>query len=284
MKLVVVSGYSGAGKSTALNVLEDADYYCIDNLPLTLLNDLVLQGINSEQKIEHLAVGIDARNLSENLESFPAIIASIRELGVECDILFLDTLEAILQKRFSETRRKHPLSNVDVSLAEAVRQERKILDAVRECADICIDTSKSNVRELRAVVSERLLQRKRGGLSLLLMSFGFKHGAPADVDFIFDVRCLPNPHWEKNLRSLTGKDQPVADYLSGQLLVEEMLADISQFLERWIPRFEAENRSYMTVAIGCTGGQHRSVYCVEQLNQYFQSQYPDLISRHRELM
>lgn len=283
MKLVVVSGYSGAGKSTALNVLEDAGYHCIDNLPLTLLREFVLQGLESEQPAESLAVGIDARNLSNDFSCFPDMIAAVRQQNVECEVLFLDTAETILQKRFSETRRKHPLSSNEVSLAEAVHQEKKILDAVRACADICIETSNTNVRELRAIVRERVVSREQGELSLMLMSFGFKHGAPADVDFIFDVRCLPNPHWEPHLRQLTGKDQAVAEFLSGQSAVTDMLADISSFLERWMPSFEAENRSYMTVAIGCTGGQHRSVFCVETLHEKLKARYPQIISRHREL-
>jgi len=284
MRLVVVSGYSGAGKSTALNVLEDAGYYCIDNLPLTLLREFVQQGLSSGGPVENLAVGIDARNLSNDLSCFPEIINIIRQQGVECEVLFLDTAENTLQKRFSETRRKHPLSNNEVSLAEAVRQEKKILGAVRENADICIDTSDTNVRELRTIVRERVVSRQKCELSLMLMSFGFKHGAPADVDFIFDVRCLPNPHWVPHLRQLTGQDHDVSVFLAGQSAVVEMLADISSFLERWVPSFEAENRSYMTVAIGCTGGQHRSVYCVDQLYEKLKVRYPQVISRHRELM
>lgn len=283
MKLIVVSGYSGSGKSTALNVLEDAGYYCIDNLPLMLLKDFVSQSLGHEHPIESLVVGIDVRNLSSGLESFPKLMDDIRALGAECEVLFLDTAAAVLQKRFSETRRKHPLSSANVSLAEAVKQERAMLGAVRECADICIETSNTNVRELRAIVADRVVRRKSGELSLLLMSFGFKYGAPADVDFIFDVRCLPNPHWEQHLRECTGRDQPVIDYLSAQPEVGQMQADISDFLQRWIPRFEAENRSYMTIAIGCTGGQHRSVYCVEGLHRQLKSRYPQILSRHREL-
>lgn len=283
MKLIVVSGYSGSGKSTALNVLEDAGYYCIDNLPLMLLEGFVSQSLGCGHQVEYLAVGIDARNLSDDLEHFPYVLTRVRALGAECEVLFLDTAEQILQKRFSETRRKHPLSGENISLAEAVKQEKVLLGAVRECADICIETSNTNVRELRAVVAERVVQREKGELSLLLMSFGFKHGAPADVDFIFDVRCLPNPHWEHSLRPLTGKDQPVIDYLAAQLEVSQMQRDVADFLQRWIPRFEAENRSYVTVAIGCTGGQHRSVYCVEVLRQQLEQTYPKIISRHREL-
>lgn len=283
MKLIVVSGYSGSGKSTALNVLEDAGYYCIDNLPLMLLKDFVSQNLGREHLVESLVVGIDVRNLSSGLESFPKLMDEIRALGAECEVLFLDTAAAVLQKRFSETRRKHPLSSADVSLAEAVKQERVMLGAVRECADICIETSNTNVRELRAIVADRVVRRKQGELSLLLMSFGFKYGAPADVDFIFDVRCLPNPHWEQHLRECTGRDQPVIDYLSAQPEVGQMQADISDFLQRWIPRFEAENRSYMTIAIGCTGGQHRSVYCVEELHRQLKLHYPQILSRHREL-
>ncbi len=283
MRVVVVSGYSGAGKSTALNVLEDAGFYCIDNLPMTLLNDFIEQSRQGDSPVENLAVGIDARNLSNDFNQFPQMLENIRAQGVACEVLFLNTAEAILLKRFSENRRKHPLSSSDLSLAEAVQKERPILDAVRGAADIHIDTTNINVRELRSVVRERVVRRDKAVLSLMLMSFGFKYGAPADVDFIFDVRCLPNPHWEPSLRSLTGLDQPVADYLSSQPPVEGMLLDIQGFLERWMPAFEAENRSYVTVAIGCTGGQHRSVYFVDELHKQLKASYPQIISRHREL-
>ncbi|MCF6218785.1 MAG: RNase adapter RapZ [Gammaproteobacteria bacterium] len=283
MKLIVVSGYSGSGKSTALHVLEDAGYYCIDNLPLMLLKDFVSQSLGRSHPVENLAVGIDVRNLSSDLQHFPEVVSDVRKLGAECEVLFLDATEPVLQKRFSETRRKHPLSKDNVSLAEAVKQERLMLGAVRECADICIETSNINVRELRAMIAGRVVQRAKGTLSLLLMSFGFKHGAPADVDFIFDVRCLPNPHWESHLRHATGLEKPVMDYLEAQPEVAQMEADIADFLLRWLPRFEAENRSYVTVAIGCTGGQHRSVYCVERLQQQLKQRYPQMISRHREL-
>ena len=283
MKLTVVSGYSGSGKSTALNVLEDGGYYCIDNLPLNLLKDFALQGLNSERPVELLAVGIDARNLSNDLSSFPQIIEQIRDCGVVCEVVFLETSVHVLQKRFSETRRKHPLSSKDISLLEAVTLEREILAGVRELADIYLDTSNTNVRELSAIINERVVSRSDAELSLLLMSFGFKHGAPSDVDFIFDVRCLPNPHWEPKLRTLTGKDELVAEYLAEQQSVKQMLSDIEGFLTRWLPHFEAENRSYLTVAIGCTGGQHRSVYLAEALAHDIGQTRDKVTVRHRDI-
>lgn len=283
MKLSIVSGFSGSGKSTALNVLEDAGYYCIDNLPLGLLSSFVSQMLAAPQAPRKAAVGIDARNLTMDLSSFPEILEGIKSQGVNCEIIFLDARDTILLKRFSESRRKHPLTGKQVSLSEAIRKERQMLEPIQEKADLLIDTSNTNVHELRAIVRQRVIGDGDTGLSLLFLSFGYKHGVPADVDFVFDARCLPNPHWEPSLRPKTGRDEAVATYLSGQPLVERMLEEVEGFLERWIPHFEAENRSYMTVAIGCTGGQHRSVYLVERLKEYFDPRFPNVMTRHREL-
>ena len=282
MKLVIVSGLSGSGKSVALNALEDMDYYCIDNLPLSLLTSFAAQIANSPRRnYEHAAVGIDARNLSDDFESFPDVLAEIREMGLICEIVFLQADDSVLIKRFSETRRKHPLTRVEVSLSEAINRERRLLSALAENADICVDTSRTNVHQLRDLIRERLLQKSHG-LSLTVLSFGFKHGIPVDADFVFDVRCLPNPHWVPQLRALTGLDDEVREFLEQQSVVSEMFEEIKQFLEKWIPRFQADNRAYITVAIGCTGGQHRSVYLAKRLADYFSQAEFDVLLRHRE--
>jgi UPF0042 nucleotide-binding protein len=283
MRLVIVSGFSGSGKSTALNVLEDEGYYCIDNLPLALLYDFVSRA-NDAKPINEAAVGIDARNLTSDLSAFPGVLKKIRQLGVACEILFLDAGNPILLKRFSESRRKHPLTNDKVSLSEAIKKERALLEPIQSQADLTIDTSDANVHELRAIVRNRVVGQKDQRLSLMIMSFGFKHGVPGDVDFIFDVRCLPNPHWIPALRPRTGRDAEVVDYLEKHADVAEMIGDIQAYLTKWIPRFEVENRRYLTIGIGCTGGQHRSVYTVEKLAAYFTSQYSGVITRHRELL
>jgi len=284
MRLIVVSGLSGAGKTVALNTLEDVGYYCIDNLPANLLPAFAAQVIREQLPYENSAVGIDARNPADALQRFPAIFAELRARGVRCELLFLEAEDDILIKRFSETRRRHPLSGEQVSLAEAITLERNLLADLADIADMRLDTSRTNVHQLREMVRTRIGHDMPGILSLLIESFGFKHGMPGDADFVFDVRCLPNPHWVPRLRPLTGRDEDVALFLADDPLVDEMFEDLRVFLERWIPRFQAENRSYLTVALGCTGGQHRSVYLVERLAQYFQDQgNVVVILRHREL-
>ena len=269
----------------ALNTLEDMGYYCIDNLPANLLpafaNLMVAQdGI----AYDSAAVGIDARNPAMALEKFPTIIADLRERGVACDLLFLEADEPILIKRFSETRRRHPLTGDGVALAEAIARERKLLAELAEHADLRMDTSTSTLHQLRDTIRRRVGRGPDHALSLLMQSFGFKHGMPRDADFVFDVRCLPNPHWVPTLRPLTGKDPEVAEFLAAEPLVDEMYESLRSFLERWIPRFQADNRVYLSVALGCTGGQHRSVYLAERLGQYFADQGgADVIVRHREM-
>jgi len=284
MRLIVVSGLSGAGKTVALNTLEDLGYYCIDNLPANLLPAFAAQVLKERVPYENSAVGIDARNPADALQRFPGIFAELREREVRCELLFLEAEDNILIKRFSETRRRHPLSGEQVSLAEAIALERDVLADLADNADMRLDTSRSNVHQLREMVRDRIGHHTPGVLSLLIESFGFKHGMPADADFVFDVRCLPNPHWVPRLRPLTGRDTDVALFLADDPLVDEMFEDLRAFLDRWIPRFQAENRSYLTVALGCTGGQHRSVYLVERLAQHFQDQGAVIvILRHREL-
>ncbi len=284
MKLLIVSGLSGSGKSTALHLLEDLGYYCVDNLPAGLLSAFATQMIEGQQRFyENAAVGIDARNRPEDLQEFPTILDKLVESGLTSEVIFLDADDNILLKRFSETRRKHPLTRNDIALVDAIDKERKLLDPISSRADLYIDTSHTNLHQLRDLIKERVGRRSNRSMSLLFESFGFKHGMPGDADFVFDMRCLPNPYWDIQLRSYTGLDKPVMDFLDGQQLVEEMFTHLRDFLDAWIPRFEAANRSYLTVAIGCTGGQHRSIYMVQRLAAHFRRVFGEVIVRHREL-
>jgi UPF0042 nucleotide-binding protein len=283
LKLVIVSGLSGSGKSVALHTLEDLGYYCIDNLPTGLLGALAQELSFSERPIERAVVGIDARNLPQALQRFDKILDHLVTQGIESEILFLTCEADTLIKRFSETRRRHPLSNDQVSLAEAIERERKLLEPIARRADLFIDTSETTLHQLRALVHQRIDNRQGSRLSLLFESFGYKNGIPTDADFVFDARCLPNPYWQQDLRPFTGRDKEVVAFLEGEPQVERMCAELCSFLDNWIPAFEADNRSYLTVAIGCTGGQHRSVYLVERLLRHFQDRYPGVTSRHREL-
>lgn len=284
MKLVIVSGLSGSGKSVALHTLEDLGYYCIDNLPVCLLEPFALQWKdNQHDMLDKAAIGIDARNQLRDLEHFDGIVAKLENRNITCEILFLQADDATLLKRFSETRRKHPLSRSGVALADAIREERRLLASIAHNASLQLDTTHTNLYELGALVRERVANRPEGGLSLLFKSFGYKHGIPDDADFVFDARCLPNPHWEAALRPLTGQDAAVVRFLEEQEVVGEMLEQIRSFLENWIPRFEKERRNYLTIAIGCTGGQHRSVYLVDRLGSHFGNDRASVITRHREL-
>lgn len=284
MKLVIVSGLSGSGKSIALETLEDCGYYCIDNLPVALLEAFVNQAMIANQSVfQKTALGIDARNQSASLSQFPITLKMMQRLGIECEVLYLQAEPETILKRFSETRRKHPLTDASHPLSEAIELERRLLEPVASEADLLIDTTYSNVHELREQIRERVGTKKNRLMSLYFQSFGFKNGIPLDTDFVFDARCLPNPHWEPLLRSQTGKDQDVKDFLSRCAQVKEYLDDIILFLERWVPRFEAENRSYLTISIGCTGGQHRSVYLVETLCTHFNPDTYNILVRHREL-
>jgi len=283
MKLIVISGVSGSGKSTALNVLEDLDYYCIDNLPVGLLPAFAEQMHAAPTSVENIAVGIDARNLPAELHRFSYILGQLINKGIICEIVFLDADDDILIKRFSETRRKHPLTIDQIPLIDAIKQERILLEPISSRADLYIDTSFTNLHQLRDQVRDRISNKDTAKLSLLFESFGYKHGVPIDADFVFDVRCLPNPHWEPKLRQLTGNDKAVADYLGQHQQVEEMFTDINRFLHTWVPQFEDDNRSYMTVAIGCTGGQHRSVYLARRLTDVFKAERDNVSVRHRDL-
>jgi UPF0042 nucleotide-binding protein len=284
MKLLIISALSGSGKSIALDTLEDCGYYCIDNLPVTLLEDFINHVmLVDKQTYAKTAVGIDARNQSDSLANFSDILKSIRSKGIDCEIIFMQAEEATLLKRYSETRRRHPLTDLNTPLKEALKIEKDMLIPVAKHANVVIDTSRTHYHQLRELIRDQIGERDYQHISLQFQSFGFKHGVPLDADFVFDARSLPNPYWVPELRALTGKDQAVADFLAEQPLVDEFFQDISVFLERWIPRFEAEGRSYLTIAIGCTGGQHRSVYLVEALIKRFNSPIVNVIVRHREI-
>ncbi len=284
MNLVIISGLSGSGKSTALHTLEDMGYYCIDNLPIGLL-----EAFSSEFNKPHLkeitraAVGIDARNHPDQISDLPAIIGKLQELGIDCKILFLQAENYTLLKRFSETRRKHPLTDPTTPLADAIKKERELLAPLAARADLFIDTSRTNVHQLRNLVRECIGAQETSGLSMVLRSFGYKHGVPADADFVFDARCLPNPHWEHGLRELTGLDNEVIEFLDGEPLVHEFYRQLEEFLATWVPCYGHDNRSYLSIAVGCTGGQHRSVYLVERLAKDLGEQFGGIVTRHREL-
>lgn len=277
MQLVIVTGLSGSGKSVVLRALEDSGYYCVDNLPATLLPQTTQHlGQAGQDKV---AVSIDTR--SSTLEALPGIIAALRAEGVAVQVLFLESSADTLVKRFSETRRRHPLSGDSSTLAESIRQEREMLAPLGDLSHR-IDTSDLRPNTLRSWVKD-FVALDHGGLTLLFASFGFKHGLPLDADYVFDVRCLPNPHYETELKPLTGMDAPVRQFLEQQEEVHAMFDDISRFVSGWLPCFVRDNRSYLTVALGCTGGQHRSVYFAERLAAHFKAQQFKVLTRHREL-
>ena len=284
MRLIIVSGRSGSGKSTALDVLEDNGFYCIDNLPAGLLPELAERAlVHTELLHPQVAVSIDARNLPSHLQRFPELLEEVRARHIHCDVLYLDADDETLLKRFSETRRRHPLTNDTRSLAEAIQDEHLLLGPISDLADLKIDTTNLNLYQLRDTLKLRLLNKPEPGTAFLVESFGFKRGMPVDADLVFDVRCLPNPYWKPELRDFSGQDQPVIDYLAAQPEVEEMYQDIAGYLQKWLPRFAASNRSYVTIAVGCTGGQHRSVYLAERLGATLKAQLKNLQIRHRDL-
>ena len=283
MQLIIISGRSGSGKSTALHQLEDEGYYCIDNLPVALLPALVEEASGEQfQHFQGTAVCIDARNSRKDLENFTAILDALPD-SVDTQILFLDAQDTTLIKRFSETRRRHPLSSEITSLAEAIDKERQLLEAIAGNASLALDTSQMTIYELRDTIKQRLLGTPFGTMSILIQSFGFKRGVPADADLVFDVRMLPNPHWVKELRLQNGLDDEVQSFLESQPMTTELYRDICHYLDNWLPRYRDSNRSYITVALGCTGGQHRSVYLADRLYQHYREQFPNIHIRHREL-
>ncbi|MEO0575893.1 MAG: RNase adapter RapZ [Pseudomonadota bacterium] len=285
-RLVVVSGLSGSGKSVALNVLEDLGYYCIDNLPVSLLDHLMHDVMSDgSARGDKIAIGIDARNTSSDLNMLSEQVSRLRSRGISTEVLYLQTADDVLLKRYGETRRKHPLASGDVSLREAISKERVTLSPVLDVADLIIDTTRTSVYELRDLVRERVAPRDVHRLSILIESFGFKHGLPADADYVFDVRCLPNPYWEPKLRQQTGLDNAVIEFFNSEDIVDRMHDSILDFCEQWLPQFRNFNRSYLTIAIGCTGGQHRSVYMAERLAGTLRKTDANMITvRHNELL
>jgi UPF0042 nucleotide-binding protein len=284
MQLVIISGLSGAGKTVALKQYEDLGYYCIDNLPLALVSNMATRTLRTmEKRYERLAVGIDARESPAEIAKFPVYLDKLRARGIAIRVLFLSAHEQVLLHRYSDTRRKHPLSDETTPLIEAIRREISLLEPIANVADATIDTSTLNLHELREKVLSQTPGGGAGKLSVQLISFGFKNGTPADADFVFDVRCLPNPHWEPTLRAMSGREPAVAAWLERYPEVRRMLADIRHFLERWLPEYQKQDRAYLTIAIGCTGGKHRSVYLVEQLAQAFGGQFDHIIVKHREI-
>lgn len=282
MQIILITGISGSGKSVALNVLEDLGYYCVDNLHPNLLHELVLTVSN--EGVSMLAVAMDARS-TDSLAKLPGEMQRLhQENGHQVKALFLTASTEALVARFSETRRSHPLSHrgrtANLTLIECIQEEREVLSAVENLGHV-IDSSNLSSNQLRTWIKEMVAQQP-ASLTLFFESFGFKHGVPLDADMVFDVRMLPNPFYDIKLRPLTGRDQPVVVFLEAQADVQELLADICAFIEKWLPAFKKDNRSYLTVAIGCTGGQHRSVYMAERLSRYFHASESVLV-RHREL-
>jgi UPF0042 nucleotide-binding protein len=284
MRLIIVSGLSGSGKSVALHMLEDIDFYCVDNIPAALLKPFISHTVRGMgDTYPRTAVGLDARNRANEIATIPVLVAELRRSGIDCEILYLHAAEEVLLKRYAETRRKHPLVTGEVGLREAIASEHKLLEPIITAADWVIDTSNMGVHALRELIRERIDRRREGRLSLMFESFGYKWGIPGDADFVFDVRSLPNPHWDEALRKLTGLDPAVIDYLSGFASVRSMVADLTAFLEKRVTEFSQANRSYLTIAIGCTGGQHRSVYMAEQLADHFRKSHPQVLTRHDSL-
>lgn len=284
LRLIIVSGLSGSGKSVALHVLEDLGYYCIDNIPVALLKSAVNE-IHSRKDpaAELLAIGVDARNRPQDLEALPGLIQELQAQSVHTEIVFLHASDEILLQRFSESRRRHPLAKHGAELRKAIDAEREILAQINAAADLVIDTSRTSVYELGDTIRERVDRRKTDSLSVLIESFGFKYRIPADADFVFDMRCLPNPYWSAELRGLTGLDDDVIQFLDAQTTFAAMYEDIVGFLNRWIPRFEDAHRGYLTIGIGCTGGQHRSVHMAEKLATELSKHHEPVLTRHNNL-
>jgi len=284
MRLVVISGHSGSGKTSALNILEDVGFTCVDNLPSSLLPEFINQLRETASDPElRLAVGIDARNLMGDLTKIPKILNTIKDSGIKVDVVFLKAQRNDLLRRYSETRRKHPLSNNSIGLKQAIDLEGKIVSPIAKIADLTIDTSGLTLHQLRDLVKNTIVPDNQQQMTILFESFGFKERTPNGADFIFDVRCLPNPYWKPELRTQTGNDEAIITFLESQVDVASMLADIIGFLTRWIPKFQANNRSYLTISIGCTGGQHRSVYIANRLQKHFLAQHNFVQVIHKEL-
>lgn len=281
-RLVVLTGLSGAGKTVALRALEDMDFYCVDNLPVALIPALWESARGGRADYPRVAVGVDARNRPEDLAELPRILSRLTTEGLDVQLVFLDTRDEVLIKRFSDTRRRHPLATDDRALADAIALERQLLRPLLAIADMTIDTGDMNVHQLRRQISAEV---GRDGLRLILLleSFAFKRGVPGDADFVFDTRCLPNPHWVPALRPLSGRDAEVRAYFEAQPAVEEYFEQIRSMMSVLLPKFDADDRAYLTIAIGCTGGRHRSVYLIERLADHFRETREGVLVFHREL-
>jgi UPF0042 nucleotide-binding protein len=280
--LIVLTGMSGGGKTVALRALEDLEFYCVDNLPSALLPELVNAVTKGGGKQRRIAVGVDVRNRGADFEHMPTVLSELAAAGVQVHLVFLDCRDEVLIKRYSETRRRHPLATRGLSLADAIIEERKLLRPLIAIAEKVIDSSELNVHQLRRLVATGYAQATEG-LTLMFQSFAFRRGLPLDADFVFDARCLPNPHWQAHLRPLSGKDEPVRDFLESEALVGEFFTDTARWLDAWLPRFEEDDRSYLTISVGCTGGRHRSVYLVEKLAAYYRDRREGVLIFHREL-
>jgi len=281
-KLILVTGLSGGGKSTALRALEDLGYYCVDNLPAALLPDFVKQVKSDTSRYSITALGVDARSTGKDLAEIPGWLEELATSGLASQLLFLTADSKAIIKRFSETRRRHPLTSETMSLPQAIATESDLLSILQAEADWVIDTSDTNIHQLRRQVW-KCAGTENETMTVVLESFAFKRGVPQDVDFIFDARILPNPYWIEDLRELNGKDKSVRKWLEVNQSVKGMQSDILKFLKSWLPEFQHSQRSYVTVGIGCTGGRHRSVYLVDRLARGLQPEYGNVLIHHREL-
>lgn len=287
MQVVIVSGLSGSGKTVALKALEDIGYYCIDNIPPRLIPTLVADSQTREDsQLQHLAIGVDARSPASQITALCGSLPEIRNDDTDVQVVFLHSNSDVLLRRYGETRHKHPLSKGGLNLGEAIESERRIMQPLIEISDWQLSTSDLSVHDLSLAIRERyaLSEQLVSGQepTITFTSFGFKHGSLDNADFVFDLRCLPNPYWEESLRSYTGHDQPVTKWLEKQTQAQEMFKDISTMLERWLPQFANSNRAYITIALGCTGGKHRSVFMANKLASHFSTQWKNVLLRHRE--
>lgn len=283
-QLMIVTGMSGSGKSVALNTLEDLGFYCVDNLPAELLPDFVRSVASDDGAPEKLAVGIDVRNRNTDLANIPKWLSAVGAMGLDPRLVFFDTADAVLLKRYADTRRRHPLSHLGLALADAISLERQVLKPLRQLADSTIDTSDLNVHQLRRQVITEFALAGDDDLSLLFESFAYRRGVPPEADFVFDARMLPNPHWNPELRPLSGRDEGVRKFLEADPEAGQYVAQVAQFLDTWLPRLRSGTRSYATVSFGCTGGRHRSVYLAERLAAHCREQgWNEVAVHHREL-
>lgn len=282
-QLIVVSGMSGSGKSVALKTLEDLGFYCVDNLPAELLPAFV-RSVAGDDAPDKLAVGLDVRNRHSDLANIPEWLSAVGAMGLDPRLVFFDTRDTVLLRRYADTRRRHPLSHLGLVLADAISLERQVLKPLRQIADSVIDTSALNVHQLRRQVITEFGLGNDDTLSLLFESFAYRRGVPPDADFVFDARVLPNPHWDAELRPLSGRDRVVREFLEAQAEVVEYTGQVAQFLDTWLPRLRTDTRSYVTIAFGCTGGRHRSVYLAERLAAHCRERgWSEVAVHHREL-